>query len=86
MAEAASETRSKRHIPATIAKDKNFARRKLTRLLPGFGIDAPDSIERILQLAEHSAGSEERDHGSDGTGRGLAGTRTILVKYERQSH
>src|SRR5205823_694426 len=34
-AEAVSETRSKKHTPATMAKDKNRARRKLVRLLPG---------------------------------------------------
>ena len=33
-----SETRSKKQTPATMAKDKNRARRKLTRLLPGFGL------------------------------------------------
>ena len=37
-ADAVSETRSKKHTPATMAKDKNRARRKLTRLLPGFGL------------------------------------------------
>src|SRR5258705_11163414 len=37
-ADAVSETRSKKHTPATMAKDKNRARRKLTRLLPAFGL------------------------------------------------
>jgi hypothetical protein len=66
-----------------MAKDKNRARRKLTRLLPGFGLTPPDGVERILQLAEDSAGAEERDrdthHGSDGTGRRLAGTRSNVL-------
>ena len=37
-AEAISETRSKKHTPATIAKDKNRARRKLAKLLPGLDL------------------------------------------------
>jgi hypothetical protein len=38
MADAVSETRSKKHTPATMAKDKNRARRKLTGPLPRFGL------------------------------------------------
>jgi hypothetical protein len=45
-----------------MAKDKNLARRKLTRLLPGFE-------ER----------DRDTDHGSEGTGRRLAGTRSDVL-------
>jgi hypothetical protein len=49
----------------------------------GLWFDAPDGVERILQLAEYSAGAEERDgdtdHGSDGTARGLAGTLSDVL-------
>src|SRR6516164_329965 len=37
-AEAVSDTRSKKHTPATIAKDRKRARRKLAKLLPGLGL------------------------------------------------
>jgi hypothetical protein len=37
-AETVNETRSKKHTPATMANDKNRARRKLARLLPGLGL------------------------------------------------
>jgi hypothetical protein len=66
-----------------MVKDKNRARTKLTTLLPGFGLTPQIVFQRILQLAEYSAGAEERDcdtdHGSDSTGRRLAGTRSDVL-------
>jgi hypothetical protein len=49
----------------------------------GLWFDAPDGVERLLQLAKYSAGAEERDrdtdHGGQGTGRRLAGTRSDVL-------
>ncbi len=65
-----------------MAKDKNRAQ-EADETLAGLWFDAPDGVERILQLPEYSAGAEERDrdtdYGSDGTGRRLAGTRSDVL-------
>ena len=66
-----------------MAKDKNRAPQEADETPAGLWFDAPDGVERILQLAEYSAGAEERerntDRGSDSTGRRLAGTRSDIL-------
>ena len=78
-AEAVSETRSKKHIPATMAKDKKRARRKLAKLLPGLGLTPQMVFNASWSWPNTPLAPKKRDrdsdHGCDQTGRRLARTR-----------